>query len=107
MLIRDLALDREVFEFQSRVPTTNFALSDDGRQLATTHKDGSTTILSLPKSTSGLVERAKQGLPRCLHESELERYGNLLNIPKNPAWCHNKWPQDDKTQVFRSMPPQD
>jgi WD40 repeat protein len=104
ILLRDIALGRDVYELRSTILTTGFAVSPDGNRLATTHLDGSARILPLTSSMVDLVRLVKAGLPRCLTGQQRQRYGTLTDGLDNPAWCKDKWPDDKATRVFRTRP---
>jgi WD40 repeat protein len=104
ILLRDIALGRDVYELRAAILTTGFAVSPDGQRLATTHGDGSVRVLPLTQSIEDLVGMVKAGLPRCLTGLQRQRYGTLTDALDNPAWCKDKWPDDKTTRVFRTRP---
>jgi WD40 repeat protein len=105
ILLRDIALGRDVYELRAPILTTGFAVSLDGTRLATTHADGSARILPLTQSIEDLVGIVKAGLPRCLTRLQRQRYGTLTDTMDNPAWCKDKWPDHTGARAFRTRPP--
>jgi len=101
ILVRDVALGRDAYELKLPKLTTGFAISSDGRQLATTLEDGSARILQLYLRLDELVSIARNGLPRCLTKLQRQRYSMPWSTADVPPWCQSKWPYDTKTRVFR------
>ncbi|MEQ1695117.1 MAG: TIR domain-containing protein [Hyphomicrobiaceae bacterium] len=101
LLVRNIALKRDVYTLKQPILTTAFALSRDGRQLATAQKDGAVQILPLDTSLGALVQTAREGLIRCLTPLQRERYGMPTAVGTIPEWCRSKWPSDTSARTFR------
>lgn len=103
LLVRNLDLARDVYVLKQNVVTTGFALSADGRWLATTHQDGAANLMPLARSRNDLLARARRGILRCLSETQRRRYGGAAKDP--PKFCHGKWtPQRKGTLTYRIPP---
>jgi WD40 repeat protein len=104
LLIRDIALGRDVYELPSPVlRTTGFAVAQNGRELATVHSDGSARLLPLFSTLDDVVKVAREGLPRCLTPDQRQRYGMPWAADDRLEWCQTKWPADTKARVFRVL----
>lgn len=102
LLVRNIALKRDVYTLNQPILPTAFALSRDGQRLAVARNDGAVQILPLGTSLGALVQTARESLIRCLTPLQRERYGMPATVDKIPEWCRSKWPYDTSARAFNA-----
>ncbi len=105
LIIRDLEYGRDVFSLRPHILVTGLAVSPDGEQIATAHRDGSVRIWPVPSDPSMLLTQTRSGLARCLTSAQRRRYGTVGQSTERSLWCHQKWSEERRDGTYKVMPP--